>query len=127
MDEKLFQALLTAEQCKKGSRNIGEAEDIVLLAEWVKSRSPQRQTKRLRDNMVLFVSVRKTLRLMAEQMSWMEKDEAFEFLDALRSQILILESGDTSSELWKQATSSIDNTYGLERIEMSWKENETNQ
>lgn len=125
MDEQTFQACLTAERCRSGSRNIGEAEDIVLLADYIKKHSPKVQDIRLKKdgNALHMVSVRKVLTTLADCLTFAEdEDEAHELLATVASYIGFLQSGDTSSVLWKQATSKVENQYSLERIGMQWKE-----
>ena len=119
MDDKIFYACQTAELCRKGSRNVGEAEDIVILADYVKEHSARVQEVKLKKNMLVMACVRKTLTAVAESMTHMDHEEPQEFLSALIAQLNILRSGDTSSKIWNQATSSLENIYALQRIGMA--------
>jgi hypothetical protein len=66
------------------------------------------------------VTVRKTLRTVADCLSNLEKDEADKYLATLSEEIEMLKRCETKSLAWRQATSAIAGSrrYGLERIGM---------
>jgi hypothetical protein len=66
------------------------------------------------------VTVRKTLRTVAECLSDLEQSEADKYLATLTEEIERLKRREIGSLAWRQATSAIDGLrrYGLERIGM---------
>jgi hypothetical protein len=66
------------------------------------------------------VTVRKTLKSVAECLSDLELADADRYLSTLAEEIEMLRHRDVSSIAWRQATSSLDDVrlYGLERIGM---------